>query len=41
VIPNLQRGEVGGHFCFVFFCCFLSGGAFLGFGIFGKHSPVK
>jgi hypothetical protein len=25
VIPSLQRREVGGHFCFVFFCCFSFG----------------
>jgi hypothetical protein len=30
VIPSLQRGEVGGHFCFFFFCCFS-----LGWCVFG------
>jgi hypothetical protein len=38
VIPGLQRREVGGHSFFVFF---LSGDALWGFGIFGKHSPVR
>jgi hypothetical protein len=39
VILSLQRREVGVYSFFVFFS--LSGGALLGFGIFGKHSPVK
>jgi hypothetical protein len=38
VIPSLQRREVE-VILSLFFS--LSGGALLGFGIFGKHSPVK
>ena len=30
VIPSLQRREVGGHFCFVLFCCFSFGWCIFG-----------